>query len=105
MIPMIGPDTERYPRHMVDDLRLEKNFDLREGTSLDLMANMFNVANHQNIDGLGTTAYKLSGSTATYQGQGTSNAALNSYQIPTSSNNSGFLFTPREIEISARLNF
>jgi hypothetical protein len=105
MIPMIGPNTERFPRHIVDDFRLEKSTELHEGVSLELMANMFNVANHQNIDGLGTTAYKLSGSTATYQGQGSSNPALNSYQIPTSSNNSGFLFTPREIEISARLNF
>jgi outer membrane receptor protein involved in Fe transport len=105
MIPMIGPNTERYPRHTVDDVRLQKSINFREGDSLDLMANMFNIANHQNIDGLGTTAYKLSGSTATYQGQGTANPSLNSYQIPTSSNNSGFLFTPREIEISARLNF
>jgi hypothetical protein len=105
MIPMVGPNTERFPRHIVDDVRLQKSVRFERGYSLDLIANMFNVANHQNIDGLGTTAYKLSGSTATYQGQGASNAALNSYQIPTSSNNSGFLFTPREIEISARLNF
>jgi outer membrane receptor protein involved in Fe transport len=105
MIPMIGPNTKRYPRHIVDDVRLQKNTLIHEGYSLELMANMFNVANHQNIDGLGTTAYKLSGSTATYQGQGTSNPSNNTYQIPTSSNNSGFLFTPREIEISARLVF
>ncbi len=71
------------------------------------MVNIFNVANHQNVDGLGTTAYKLSSTTtsgvttntATYQGQGTSNPSNNTYLIPTSSNNSGFLFTPRQIEI------
>ncbi len=44
------------------------------------MCNVFNVANHQNVDGLGTTAYKLSGTTATFQGQGTSNPSNNTYQ-------------------------
>jgi hypothetical protein len=113
LIPGIGPNTGRYPRHIVDDVRLEKETQLHEGVSLELMANVFNVANHQNIDGQGITAYKLSSTTsggvttntATYQGQGTSNPSNNTYKVVTSSNNSGFLFTPREIEISARLNF
>jgi hypothetical protein len=113
MIPQIGPETERYPRHVVDDARLQKSIVFEEGRSLDLMCNIFNVANHQNIDGLGTTAYKLSSTTtsgvttnfATYQGQGTSNPSNNTYQIPTSSNNSGFLFTPRQVEIAAKFNF
>jgi hypothetical protein len=105
MIPGIGPNTARYPRRMVDDARLQKEFSFEKGRNLQLIANMFNVANHQNVDGLGTTAYKLSGTTATYQGQGTSNPSNNTYQVVTSSNNSGFLYTPRQIEISARFNF
>jgi hypothetical protein len=95
----------KFPRRMVDDVRFQKQVSFDKGRSLDLMWNIFNVANHQNIDGLGTTAYKLSGTTATYQGQGTSNPSNNTYQIPTSSNNSGFLYTPRQIEIAARFNF
>jgi len=111
MIPMIGPNTERYPRHIVDDARVQKQFTFHESRpyQLQFIANVFNIANHQNIDGLGTTAYKLtsSGTTnlATYQGQGASNPSANTFQVPTSSNNSGFLYTPREIEISARLVF
>ncbi len=105
LIPQIGINTKRYPRHEVDDARLQKSIDFGEGRSLQLMGNLFNVANHQNVDGLGTTAYKLSGTTATYQGQGTSNPSNNTYQIPTSSNNSGFLFTPRQIEIAAKFIF
>ncbi len=110
-IPMIGPNTERYPRHIVDDARVQKQFTFHESRpyQLQFIANVFNIANHQNIDGLGTTAYKLSTSgslnEAVYQGQGTSNPSNNTYQIPTSSNNSGFLYTPREIEISARFVF
>ncbi|HEX4038940.1 MAG TPA: TonB-dependent receptor [Acidobacteriaceae bacterium] len=105
MIPMIGVNTQRYPRHQVDDLRLTKNIVFSERYNLELMANVFNLANHQNIDGLGTTAYKLSGLTATYQGQGSANPSNNTYQVPTSSNNSGFLFTPRQIEIATRFSF
>jgi hypothetical protein len=104
MIPFIGPNTLKYPRHEVDDARLQKQISFKEGRNLQLMVNMFNVAGHQNVDGLGTTAYKISGTTATYQGQ-IGNSALDTYQVPTSSNNSGFLLTPREIEIAARFNF
>jgi hypothetical protein len=105
LIPGIGPNTKAYPRHEVDDARLQKSIDFKEGRSVQFMCNVFNVANHQNVDGLGTTAYKLSGTTATYQGQGTSNPSNNTYQIPTSSNNSGFLFTPRQVEIAAKIIF
>lgn len=105
LIPQIGTETGRYPRHISDDVRLQKAIAFEGGRSLELMANFFNIANHQNIDGLGTTAYKLSGTTATYQALGPSNPTNNTYLIPTSSNNSGFLFTPRQIEIAARLNF
>ena len=105
LIPGIGVNTMRYPMHVVDDVRLQKGFQFSERYNLQLLANVFNVANHQNIDGLGTTAYKLSGTTATYQGQGSANPSNNTYQVPTSSNNSGFLFTPREIEVGARFSF
>ena len=105
MLPMIGPNTERYPRKIVDDIRAQKEFAFNERYHLQFLANVFNLANHQNIDGLGTVAYKLSGYTATYQGQGSANRSLNTYQVPTSSNNSGFLYTPREIEIATRFVF
>ena len=71
LIPQIGTNTGRYPRHIVDDVRLQKEYRLQAARqALKLMANFFNIANHQNIDGLGTTAYKLSGSTADLSGAG-----------------------------------
>jgi hypothetical protein len=101
LIPGVGPNTARYPRHVVDDVRLQKDVVFKEGYHLQLLANVFNVANHQNIDGINTTAYLLSSTgalsgTATYQP---------TYGAITSSNNSGFLFTPRQIEIAARFSF
>ncbi len=105
-----GYDTYRYPRHIVDDARLQKNVNFEHGYQLQLIANAFNIANHQNVDGIGTTSYKLASSgslsgTLTYQGQGSANPSNNTFGIVTSSNNSGFLYTPREIEITARFAF
>jgi hypothetical protein len=100
LIPGIGINTYKLPRKIVDDARVEKDFNLFKNYNLELFAQMFNVANHQNYDGINTTAYKLGGTgtagTATYQ---------STFQQLTSSNNSGFLYTPREIEIAAKLTF
>jgi Carboxypeptidase regulatory-like domain/TonB-dependent Receptor Plug Domain len=109
MIPEIGLNTYKYPRKTVDDARLQKDIPFKEGIHLQLMANVFNIANHQNYDGISTTAYKLStnagsttAGTATFQG---GQSGQGTFGEATSSNDSGFLYTPREIEISSRLIF
>jgi outer membrane receptor protein involved in Fe transport len=100
----VGVNTARYPRHIVDDARIQKEFGFeRYIQSLQLVLNVFNIANHQNITQVGTTAYTLSGSTLTYLGQ--NSAPNNTLGLPTNSNSSGFLFTPREVEIAAKLVF
>lgn len=105
-IPMIGRNTFTYPRKIVDDIRVQKQIPIKEGINLQLIANVFNIANHQNIDGISSLGYKLTSSsgagTATYQGGQSGTTAFGTI---TSSNNSGFLYTPRQIEIAARLSF
>jgi hypothetical protein len=99
-IPVVGRNTYKYPRHIVDDVRLEKDVAVQEKYHLILLLNVFNVANHQNIDGITAQGYTVS------SGAGT--ATLNyspSFRAVTSSNNSGFLFTPRNVEIGARFTF
>ncbi|MGB7265148.1 MAG: TonB-dependent receptor [Terracidiphilus sp.] len=107
IIPQIGYDTYKYPRRIVDDVRVQKSFDF-EGShtirSVDLVLNAFNIANHQNITSYQATyLYSLSGTTATYTGQGGSGPKT--FLVPNNSNNSGFLYTPRQVEIAARINF
>ena len=106
-IPEIGRNTYKYPRKIIDDLRVQKEIPIHEGVNLQLLANVFNLANHQNIDGISSLGYKLTSTgatagTATFQGGQTGTTAFGAV---TSSNNSGFLLTPRQIEIAARLNF
>ncbi|HEY9712247.1 MAG TPA: hypothetical protein V6C72_02180, partial [Chroococcales cyanobacterium] len=99
----IGVNTFKYPRRIVDDARLQKSVVFENNFthihSVDLIANAFNVANHQNVTQLGTTQYSLSGATLTYLGGG------GSFQQVTNSNSASFLLTPRQIEIAARINF
>ena len=102
IIPGLGINTYKTPRKIVDDLRVQKEFTFAGKYNLQFFANMFNVANHQNIDGVGTTAYKLASTGAT---TGTATFQAPTFQVPTSSNNSGFLYTPREIEIATRFTF
>jgi Carboxypeptidase regulatory-like domain len=100
-IPTIGRNTIKYPRHMVDDARIQKQITFTERYNLQLFLNVFNLVNHQNIDGINTTGYAFTG--------GTTSAVTATYQptlgAVTSSNSSGFLYTPRELEIGAKFSF
>jgi len=63
------------------------------------MANVFNIANHQNFDGINSKAYVLSSGSISTSGTATYQAIYGQF---TSSNSSGILYTPRNIEIAAR---
>lgn len=116
ILPQVGYNTYRYPRRIVDDVRLQKSVKLDDATkyikSVDLILNVFNVANHQNITGYkGTYLYYLSSSTtnsvttnyAYYEG--TDGTYDKNFKVINNSNSSSFLYTPRQVEISARINF
>jgi hypothetical protein len=109
VIPQIGYNTYKYPRRIVDDIRVQKEIALERGVNLQLMLNAFNVANHQNVTGFKATyLYNMSadangGPIATYtgvDGTGTKN-----FMVVNNSNNSNFTYSPRQVEISFRLNF
>lgn len=100
MIPSIGPNTKMYPRRIVDDARFQKQVSFDKGRNLQLMCNIFNLANHQNVTSINTTAYSLS--TTSGVNYATYNSSFGAYN---SSNSQGFLYTPREIEFAVRINF
>jgi hypothetical protein len=101
-VPAIGIDNKRIRRKMVDDVRLQKEVPFGDRYHLQLIANVFNIANHQNFDGINSTAYILSSGSSSTAGTATYQS---NYGQLTSSNSSGFLYTPRNIEIAARLTF
>lgn len=55
----IGRNTFRYPATWKADLRLSKKFDLGHLRELELLAESFNLFNHQNVTELETTGYYI----------------------------------------------
>jgi Carboxypeptidase regulatory-like domain len=101
-IPAIGRDTVQFPRSIEIDIRVEKDFKITERTSFQLLMESFNLANHQNVTGLNTSAYTLSAST-TAAATGTL-TYLPSFGTVANTNNN-FAAGPRTIQLGGRLFF
>ncbi|NYF78730.1 TonB-dependent receptor [Granulicella arctica] len=111
IIPEIGRNTYKYPRDIVQDLRVQKQISFTERYHAELRLDLFNLYNHQNVTNVQNLAYALQSgtatvnpntSTATFQ-SGTGSTAL--FGTPTNSNSSGFLYTPRQVQIGFKFLF
>lgn len=56
----VGRNTYRYPLTWKADLRLARHFNLGQSRQLELLAETFNLFNHQNVTRLETTGYYIS---------------------------------------------
>ncbi len=61
----VGRNTYRYPSTWKADLRLGKQFDLGHLRELQLLAESFNLFNHQNVTELETTGYYIASGSVT----------------------------------------
>jgi hypothetical protein len=63
----VGRNTFRYPGAWKADIRLGKSFSVGEARELELMAESYNLFNHQNVTEIDTTGYSIEsgGSTGT----------------------------------------
>ncbi len=95
-IDLLGNDSFRMPYTLEPDIRLGKTFDFRERYHMQLTADFFNIINKQNVTGINTTGYIISGNNLTF------NPTFGSI---TNTNSSNFLYTPRQIQIGARVSF
>jgi hypothetical protein len=103
--PGTGLNKYQAPRAIVDDARLQKDFKIAGRYDLQLNADMYNVANHENfsVNDLSTAQYKFSSTgVLAYQSRTAANVGFQSHST---SNDSGFLYIPREFQIQARLEF
>ncbi|MDE1163264.1 MAG: TonB-dependent receptor [Acidobacteriaceae bacterium] len=99
-IPFLGRNTLMQPRNIVVDMRLQKDFRVRDGMTFQLLAEGFNLANHQNITGVNTGAFTLSGTTLTSVA-----ATANFGQASTSGVNSNYAYQVRQFQFGGRLMF
>jgi hypothetical protein len=109
-VPWVARDSYTYPKTAVFDLRLGKNFylpalhrfSLSSEPRLEVFAEIFNVMNHQNITALTTESYTLGDvKSAAIQQTLTPYSAFGTY----TNSNSNYTYSPRQVQIAARLHF
>lgn len=100
----------QFKRDLVTDLRVSKQFRFGEATNLELLIESFNLANHQNVTSVNTTGYFVAasgaaggtGNTITFNTNSSSNAPV--FGTPTNAN-SNLQYSPRQIQVGAKLHF
>jgi outer membrane receptor protein involved in Fe transport len=90
----LPPNAFQMPRTAVVDLRLEKDFNIREHVKFTLTGDAFNLFNHVNFTAVDTQMYTIAGTTLSFNPH---------FGVPTQSSNS--LIAQRQIQIGARLTF
>lgn len=136
-IPYVGRNTYDQPRTLVLDMRVEKQFTVNvqdKPYHLELMGEMFNVANHPNVTGVNSGAYTESSNSAvtktcsnpnggtfgTISGQGQIECTTLSFtprgnaQLPFNQQtgfgadtnaNSNFAYSPRQVMLTLRIEW
>jgi hypothetical protein len=111
-IPQIGRNSFRYPRVVNVDVRLQKDFRLREGVQFQLFIESFNLANHQNVTGVNGGAFTISAPSASTTANPTAGSAnglanlVSTTNFATTNNtNSNYAFSPRQFQIAGRITF
>jgi hypothetical protein len=109
----VGRNTYRYPATWEADVRLARRFLLPHGNEMELMAQSFNLFNHQNVTEVETTGYYIepgySGDLPTLNfmtGIATSPTDTNTTEFGKPLNvNATDYYRPRQIEFGVRLSF
>ncbi|GAA3750727.1 outer membrane beta-barrel protein [Terriglobus aquaticus] len=105
-IPQIGRNTFRYPRLVNVDVRLQKDFRIKEGKAFSLYIESFNLANHQNVTGVNGGAFTISSPAASAgAANGTANLVSTTNFGTVSNTNSNYAFSPRQFQIAGRFTF
>jgi hypothetical protein len=93
------------PKTTVADLRLSKRFRVADRVNLEFLGEAFNVANHQNVTGVNTTAYTVGTVAATKTNTLSFSTATPGFAVPNATNTSGFSYAPRQIQLGVRAQF
>ncbi|WP_263354572.1 TonB-dependent receptor [Acidicapsa acidisoli] len=103
-VPGVDRNEFQMPSTWVLDLRASKQIVVRERYSLEFFAEAFNLANHQNVTGLGTNAYTVAQDKTNFTNTLVPYTAT-PFNAITSTDNSNFAYNIRQIQMSVRLKF
>ena len=103
-MPNLNRNAFKYPKTWDLDLRASKAIKVHDRYSLEFLTEAFNLLNHQNVTGVGATAYSITEDTVNHL-----NTLVPYTSTPfgsiTSTNNSNFSFNVRQIQMALRLKF
>ena len=110
----IGRNTFRYPDAWKADLRLGKKFDLGEMRQLEVLAETFNLFNHQNVTEIETTGYTINSGSSTspptlnfltgLKTSSTTGLPVPAFGQPLNINGADF-YRERQIQLGLRMRF
>jgi hypothetical protein len=100
----IGRNTYKFPTTTVLDLRLQKDLKISERFNFELLGEVFNLLNHQNVTGVNSTAYNISGSTLVYQSPSGSGTSATGFSTVNNAD-SNFVYSQRQMQLGIKLDF
>jgi hypothetical protein len=102
-IPLINRNEFQQPRTNVVDLRVSKRIRFQEKYALEFLGEAFNLANHQNVTAVNSTAYFVTEDKTNHLN------TFTPYSTPfsqvTSTNNSNFAYNIRQLQLAVRFQF
>lgn len=104
VIPGIDRNNFRSPLTWFVDLRVSKSIAVRERYKLEFLTEAFNLTNHQNVTGVGSTAYVVSENTTTHANLLTPYTST-PFTSVTSTDNSNFAYNIRQVQMALRFTF
>jgi hypothetical protein len=103
-VPLVDRNAFSMPHTNGVDMRVSKRVVVHEHYSLEFLAEAFNLANHQNVTGVGTTAYAVALDNTNHLNELTPYTST-PFKSVTSTDNSNFAYNIRQIQMALRLQF
>ena len=107
-VPGLDRNIFHYRRDVLLDLRLSKRFKVKDRYNVELLGETFNLFNHLNQTGVASTsAYSVANGAAGVPNTLVSNTAFAAFDTTKflGNANSNFIYTPRQVQLGARVQF
>ena len=103
-VPLADRNIFNMPHTINVDLRVSKKLVVKERYSLEFLTEAFNLANHQNVTGVGGTAYAVAVDSTQHLNELTPYTST-PFRSVTSTNNSNFAYNVRQLQMALRFQF
>ena len=103
--PGFGRNTFTMPAIITLDPRVTRTIRITEGAKLQLIAEAFNVLNHQNLTGVRTTLFAANTVTHVLTPQSFSVAGISAFGLPSAANINGQGNVGRVLQLAAKVSF